>query len=89
MSAEMGAGSVRLKVVQPAERERTGLPRLLLWKRDLAHILGVGIRTLERMISGGEIPPPDRRLRGRPAWLARTIHEWAENGCVGETPIQR
>ena len=54
------------------------LPRLFLWKRDLCGMFGVGLRTLERMISSGEIPAPDRRLRGRPAWLARTIHEWAE-----------
>jgi hypothetical protein len=55
------------------------LPRLFLWKRDLCAILGVGIRTLERMISSGEVPAPDRRLRGRPAWLSRTIYEWAES----------
>jgi predicted DNA-binding transcriptional regulator AlpA len=59
------------------------LPRLVLWKRDVCQVLGVGTRTLERMISSGEVPAPDRRLRGRPAWLARTIHEWAERGCPG------
>lgn len=59
------------------------LPRLLLWKRDLCQMLGVGLRTLDRMISAGEIPAPNRRLRGRPAWLAATIHEWAEKGCSG------
>lgn len=57
------------------------LPRVLLWKRDLCQVLGVGPRTVERMISSGEIPAPDRRLRGRPAWLSRTVYEWAENGC--------
>ncbi len=57
------------------------LPRLLLWKRDLAAMLGRGGRTLERMISRGEIPPPDRRLRGRPAWLPATIEGWIERGC--------
>ena len=38
-----------------------GLPRLFLWKRDLCGMLGVGLRTLERMISAGEIPAADRR----------------------------
>lgn len=60
---------------------RDGLPRLLLWKRDVAAMLGVGLRTLERMISGGEIPPPECRLRGRPAWRTATIQEWTANGC--------
>jgi len=60
-----------------------GLPRLFLWKRDLCGMMGVGLRTLERMISTGEIPAPDRRLRGRPAWLARTIYDWAESRCAG------
>ncbi len=55
-----------------------GLPRLFLWKRDLCGMLGVGLRTLERMISAGEVPAPDRRLRGRPTWLARTIYDWAD-----------
>lgn len=59
----------------------SGLPRLILWKRDIAEMLGVGMRTLERMIARGEVPAPDRRLRGRPAWLTETIHGWAANGC--------
>lgn len=63
------------------------LPRLLLWKSDLCAMLGVRIRTLDRMISAGEIPVPDRRLRGRPAWLAATIHEWAAKGCPNSTRI--
>jgi predicted DNA-binding transcriptional regulator AlpA len=59
------------------------LPRLLLWKKDVAQMLGISGRTLERMISAGEIPSPDRRLRRRPAWLAATIQEWAVSGCPG------
>ena len=71
---------------RPASHPRFGptqalLPRLLLWKKDLCQMLGVSLRTLERMISSGEIPPPNRRLRGRPAWLAAMIHEWAASGC--------
>lgn len=50
--------------------------RVLLWKRDLVVMLGVGLRTLERMISSGEVPAPDRRLRGRPVWLTTTIQDW-------------
>ena len=68
---------------------KSGLARLILWKRDLAWMLGVKLRTLERMISTGEIPPPNRRLRGRPAWLIGTIYEWANGGCpvIGANPL--
>ena len=54
------------------------LPRLFYSKRDLCQMLGFKVRTVERMISSGEIPPPSSRLRGRPVWLARVIHAWAE-----------
>ena len=70
----MGERAIGLVPSAPA---RQGLPRLFLWKRDVAAMLGVSLRTLERMISTGEIPAPDRRLRGRPAWMAATIYGWA------------
>ena len=57
------------------------LSPLLFWNRDLCQLLRVKVRTLERMISSGELPAPDRYLRGRPTWLARTIHGWVEKGC--------
>ena len=63
-----------------SKRPEPAMPRLFLWKRDLCGMLGVRLRTLERIISAGEIPPPNRRLRGRPVWLAATIREWVENG---------
>jgi predicted DNA-binding transcriptional regulator AlpA len=76
-----------MKTESPMGRHSGGeLPRLILWKRDLCQMLGVGTRTLERMISSGEIPRPDRRLRGRPAWLAATIQEWAGPNSAGDAP---
>jgi hypothetical protein len=57
------------------------LSPLLFWKRDLCQLLRVKVRTLERMISCGEFPAPDRYLRGRPTWLAGTVHGWVEKGC--------
>jgi predicted DNA-binding transcriptional regulator AlpA len=83
-----GEGPRLRHVDATASSDRAPLPRLLLWKRDVAAMLGVGVRTLERMISAGEIPAPDRRLRGRPAWLARTIHEWAEKDSVPAPSIR-
>ena len=69
---QMAVEATKAKTAQPP------LAPLLYWKRDLCQLLRVKVRTLERMISSGEIPAPERHLRGRPAWLARTIHEWVE-----------
>lgn len=85
-----GEGVPSLRVVERVDQNPMNpgtLPRLILWKRDLCQILGVGLRTLERMISAGEIPPPNRRMRGRPTWLAASINEWAENGCPNCGPF--
>jgi predicted DNA-binding transcriptional regulator AlpA len=61
---------------------RPGLPRLVLWKKDVSQMLGVSLRTLGRMISSGQIPRPNRRLRGRPAWFSITIYEWAADDSL-------
>lgn len=68
--------------------EGAALPRLVYWKADLCAMLGVKLRTLERMISAGEIPAPDRRLRGRPCWLRATIEAWAAAGCANPATIR-
>jgi predicted DNA-binding transcriptional regulator AlpA len=72
------APTVELALLRRVESLPPGLPRLLLWKRDLCVMLGVSERTLSRMLSTGELPPATRRLRGRPVWLAKAIDEWAE-----------
>jgi hypothetical protein len=66
-------------MAQPKSAQAPLAP-LLYWKRDLCQLLRIKVRTLERMISSGEVPAPDRYMRGRPAWLARTIHEWVDRG---------
>jgi len=77
--------AVPLRVTEPEGRNSKvspmTLPRVVFWKKDLRQMLGVSIRTLDRMISSGEIPAPDRPLRGRPAWLAQTINTWVADGC--------
>ena len=88
--ATNAAGPSNLRLVGlPEGSQGTAQPKtaqaplspLLFWKRDLCQLLRVKVRTLERMISCGELPAPDRYLRGRPTWLARTIHGWVEKGC--------
>jgi len=55
--------------------------RLVFWKKDISQMMGISTRTLDRMISVGDIPQPDLSLRGRRAWKAKTIHGWVEEGC--------
>lgn len=77
MKDETDGNGLRLR---PA-KEWAALPRLTLWKKDVAAMLGLTVRTLERMIASCEIPAPDLRLRGRCAWRPATIQEWVEKGC--------
>ena len=53
-------------------------PRLVLWRRDLAQTLGIGMRTLDKLRSNGTIPSPDVQLGGRMGWRSRTIEAWLE-----------
>lgn len=59
----------------------TTMPRLLLWRRDVAHLLGICERTLSRMIANGDIPPQDVNIRGRRGWKVQTIQAWQLAGC--------
>jgi predicted DNA-binding transcriptional regulator AlpA len=52
----------------------------LLTKADLAEILRVNTRTIERMISRGDLPKPDKHLSRMPRWRAETIRRWIEFG---------
>ena len=60
---------------------REPVPRLILRKLCVAQALGGHVWTVERMISAGEIPPPDLRLRGRLARRTSTIEAWVRDGC--------
>jgi predicted DNA-binding transcriptional regulator AlpA len=51
----------------------------LLSVRDLAELLRTSRRSIERMRSGGRLPPPDMHLTVRqPRWRAQTIRDWID-----------
>jgi transposase len=53
--------------------------RLLLTKNELAELLGVTPRTIERWVISGKLPTP--RFDQPPRWLTPTIKNWLENGA--------
>jgi predicted DNA-binding transcriptional regulator AlpA len=54
----------------------------LLAPRDIAKLLGCSVRLLERMRSGGAMPPPDAVIGARlPRWKVESIGAWIERGC--------
>ena len=66
---------------QGISTEAPGILRLVLWKFDVARLLGVTVRSVDRMISAGDMPSPEIHIRGRRAWKAKTIQEWVDAGC--------
>lgn len=52
----------------------------LLSISDIASILNVCQRTLERMIAGGEFPRSDLRIGKLPRWSRATVSEWIAKG---------
>ncbi len=60
-------------------KEKSLGERLVYWKPDLRHILGISTRTIDRLLSKQEFPNPDLRMNGRPAWKRQTIINWVEN----------
>jgi hypothetical protein len=51
--------------------------QMVFWKKDLAKMIGMSIRTIERMMKlGGEIPPPDMHNKNHPGWYRQTIIKW-------------
>ncbi|MFI5454204.1 MAG: helix-turn-helix transcriptional regulator [Isosphaerales bacterium] len=56
-------------------------PWRLVTVADWAAALQVSVPTVERLRSGGRIPPPDLYLGRRlPRWRVRTVRAWLEGG---------
>jgi len=49
-------------------------------KPEAAEMIGVSVRTLERLVATGRFPPPIRFGR-RPRWLKKALSRWIEGGC--------
>jgi predicted DNA-binding transcriptional regulator AlpA len=68
----------------PAEDRPKSAPALepmLLSARDLAAMLGVGLRTLRAMDTGGRIPAPLRLSPGCVRWRLDEIRSWLRAGA--------
>jgi predicted DNA-binding transcriptional regulator AlpA len=49
--------------------------------RDVARILAIGKRTLERMIATGEFPRADYRVRRISRWRLSTVQAWMDRAA--------
>lgn len=56
--------------------------RVLISAKELAELLGVSIRTLWRLRSGGQLPLPVR-LGHTVRWRMTDIETWLAAGCPG------
>lgn len=55
------------------------IPELLTKKLILRHFLPVGARTLNRMISDGRFPAPDKSIGGKlRLWKVETVRDWID-----------
>ena len=50
---------------------------------DLARVLNCGRRSVERMLSSGQLPRPDLRLGRMPRWRAVTVQDWIDGQVAG------
>ena len=54
--------------------------KLLYYKVEIAQMLGFSVRSLDRKISSGEFPQPDKIVGKRKAWRLSTVESWIDNG---------
>ena len=55
-------------------------PRLAWRKAELAGVLGISERSLEREVAAGRFPRPDRKVGRMPLWADSTVRRWLEGG---------
>ncbi len=80
----------KLKDKEPRGKKPRGEPpqlpsgcEALLTKAQICAALGVSLRTLQGMVSGGEFPREDLRLGVLPRWRVRTLNAWIEEKAGG------
>ena len=54
--------------------------RLVYRLDQLAELLGVSRRTIERERSAGRFPQPDMHIGKAPLWKPTTIQQWIDSG---------
>ena len=53
---------------------------LLIGKAEAAHLTGISVRSIDRLVSCGKFLQPVR-LGGRVLWNRERLSEWVRNGC--------
>lgn len=65
----------------PREPQTVPIHERLLWGiSDVAALLGIDRRTVERLRSAGRFPQPDIKVGKRVLWRPATIREWVAKG---------
>ncbi len=64
--------------VRPRDLTREGA--ITYRKRDVATVIGVSVRTLERLAAANKFPAPDARIGRAPLWFPDTISKWLAAG---------
>lgn len=59
-------------------------PPLFVARENAAAALGVSERTLEGLVTAGELPPPRKISAGRVGWLWRELLAFAESRPVSD-----
>lgn len=60
---------------------------LLIPPCEVAHLLGISVRTLWRLLAAGEVPEPVR-LRKAVRWRRSDIEAWLVAGCPAQNHQQ-
>lgn len=59
-------------------------PPLMVARENAAQALGISERTLETLVSTGELAPPRKISAGRTGWLWRELQAFAESRPVSD-----
>ena len=79
-SSAPGAGLDSFPTHNIIEPSTTSPTRLAYRLAELATLLGISRRTLERERSAGRFPRPDLNIGKSPLWSPATIQRWIEGG---------
>jgi predicted DNA-binding transcriptional regulator AlpA len=93
MAMNSSAGSLLDRVPSPVEHEadslriaRTNSHRdrvlepLAYRKRNAATLIGISVRTLERLLAAGKFPRPDAHAGKCPLWTRESLSRWITEG---------
>jgi predicted DNA-binding transcriptional regulator AlpA len=78
--ADAGETSVQSHSIPPARPNQAPIEPLAFRKRTAADLVGISVRTLERLASAGKFPRPDAHAGKCPLWTRSTLEAWISRG---------